>query len=118
MKLSKNFSRQEFACNCGCGFDTVDAGLLKYLECIRQHFDSPITITSGCRCFSHNAYIGGSKNSFHLRGRAADFIVKGVHPYEVYQYCDEKWPQFFGLGRYETFTHFDTRTIGPARWEG
>ena len=73
--LSEHFSREEMACKCGCGLDTVDAELLSLLEKIRAHFDRPITINSGCRCEAHNRAVGGSKNSQHLIGRAADIVV-------------------------------------------
>ena len=54
MKLSDNFSRTEFACKCGCGFDTVDSLTLEALESIRKHFNKPVTVTSGCRCLVHS----------------------------------------------------------------
>ena len=42
--LSANFNRAEFACKCGCGFDTVDAKLIDYVQQIREYFAVPITI--------------------------------------------------------------------------
>ena len=32
MKVSKNFSRYEFECQCGCGFAAADVTLLEALE--------------------------------------------------------------------------------------
>ena len=55
---SKYFKRSEFACKCGCGFDTVDYELVKVLEYIREHFDRPLQINSGCRCATHNRTLG------------------------------------------------------------
>lgn len=104
--ISKHFYRGEFACKCGCGFDTVDAELLRTLETVRFHFGQPVTINSGCRCPEHNKAIGGSPRSQHLLGRAADFVVKDVSPQEVQKFLkDHKG----GLGEYETFTHVDSR---------
>ena len=34
--VSKNFSRSEFACKCGCGFDAVDVDLLAGLQALRD----------------------------------------------------------------------------------
>ncbi len=74
------FKRSEFACKCGCGFDTVDAELLAILVNLRRHYGQPITIHSGCRCQKHNKAVGGVINSQHLIGRAADVTVKKCGP--------------------------------------
>ena len=116
-KLSKHFSRVEFACRCGCGFDTVDVELLEVLTTIRCAFNSPVTITSPCRCEKHNVNIGGSYGSKHKRGIAADIVVKGVTPDEVYKYLDDTYPTSYGIGKYESFTHIDVRHK-KARWKG
>ncbi len=115
--LARHFSRREFACRDGCGFDTVDAQLLEVLTVVREHFDAPVTITSGCRCAEHNAAVGGSPNSQHLLGRAADFVVQGVAPDEVADWLDRTYAGRLGIGRYPKsgFTHVDSRLI-PARW--
>ena len=113
--LSANFYRHEFACGCGCGFDTVDVQLLDILEDVRVRFDAPIRITSAARCPSHNFDVGGRKSSKHLRGIAADIVVDGVEPSEVYEYLDTMWPSTFGIGKYQTFTHIDVRE-NKARW--
>ena len=114
--LSKHFSRAEFACKCGCGFDTVDAVLLGYLESIRTYFGAPITINSGCRCSTYNAKIGGESKSLHMAGRAADITVLGTPPADVARYAE--LIGCGGIGKYDTFTHVDSRTKGPARWAG
>lgn len=118
MKLSKNFSRSEFKCNCGnCDYDTVDKELVDVLQDIRDHFNASVTVTSGNRCPAYNRLVGGSRNSYHLRGRAADIVVGGVSQSDVYKYLDSKYPNRFGIGNYDTFTHVDTRT-GKGRWNG
>ena len=120
--LSTHFSREEFRCRCGCGYDTVDTELLQILEFIRQHYQKPVTITSGCRCKAHNESIGGSDNSQHIYGRAADFQVEDVRPLEVYELIDNIHPNKYGLGVYirgnSGWVHIDSRTDSPARWEG
>ena len=52
------------------------------LQLIRDHFGSVI-ITSGYRPLALNKRIGGSKNSAHIYGLAADIIVPGKTPFEV-----------------------------------
>ena len=113
MKISPNFDRDEFACKCGCGYDTVDTLLLEALESIRVHFNQPVTITSACRCNNHNKKVGGSTNSQHKKGRAADIQVRNTSPSDVATFAEELG---MSVGRYETFTHIDSRSGSPARW--
>ena len=70
--LTKNFNRDEFRCNCGCGFDDVDPELVDMLQTIRSYVGSPFRISSGCRCKQHNKKVGGVRNSQHILGKAAD----------------------------------------------
>ena len=115
-RLSTNFWRSEFACKCGCGFDTVDAELLVLLEKIRKHFDAPVWITSGARCKAHNAAVGGGEFSQHLLGRAADIVVDGIPADLVGELAAQIGAG--GVGRYADFTHVDSRTHEVARWSG
>ena len=111
--ISANFSRQEFACKCGCGFSAVDIELVQLLETVRRKFNAPITINSACRCGSHNKSVGGSKDSKHKLGIAADIAVKGIDPSDVYDFlCSQ---DKYGVGKYNSFTHIDVRN-NKARW--
>jgi len=110
------FSRSEFACKCGCGFDTVDAELLVVLRDLKSYYDGAIVrIGSACRCETHNAKEGGASDSMHLVGKAADVVVVGVDPDEVYDYLDRKYSDKYGVGRYVSFTHIDPR-YEKGRW--
>jgi uncharacterized protein YcbK (DUF882 family) len=113
---SSYFKRKEFACKCGCGFATVDVELLDVLENVREHFGSPVTINSACRCDAHNKAVGGADGSKHKLGIAADIVVKGFEPKEVADYVQNVLGDSCGLGRYKTFTHVDVRSGGAARW--
>jgi uncharacterized protein YcbK (DUF882 family) len=115
MAISPWFDRSEFACKCECGFNTVDAELLEILDMIRSHYNARVTINSACRCPEHNKSVGGAENSQHLFARAADIVVDGVDPKDVQDYIDTKWPNQYGMGRYNTFTHIDSRST-KARW--
>ena len=75
--LSRNFSRHEFACKCGCGEAEVSPFLIEVLQRLRDILGVPITVTSGRRCTAHNAAVGGAKNSQHLLGLAADIRAEG-----------------------------------------
>lgn len=115
--LSDNFSRREFECSCGCGFDTVDIELVKALQDVRDYFGKPVKISSGCRCPLQNKRVKGSLGSQHMEGRAADFSVAGVQDHDVQAYVKTKYPDKYGIGCYGYWTHLDTRG-GCARWRG
>lgn len=110
-KMGKWFRRKEFECKCGnCGFDAVDKELLDILTWIRDHFNAPVTITSGCRCATHNKNVGGASKSQHVLGKAADFQVKGFTPQAVQAELNKELPKDkYGLGYGKTFTHIDVR---------
>lgn len=55
------------------------------LQPLRDEIDLPIIITSGYRPTEVNRIIGGSDNSQHLHGLAADIIVPGLPTEDV---CD------------------------------
>lgn len=109
------FKREEFACKCGCGFDTVDVDLLPILIDLRSKFKSPVIITSGCRCYEYNRKVGSKYSSQHTKGKAADITVKGYSPEQVYDYLTAKYPNKYGFGLYKTFVHVDSRDV-KARW--
>lgn len=123
MKLTNNFSLKEFECNCGCSMPSfVKDNVLKLaedLQVIRDEIDKPIKITNAYRCKSHNAKVGGAKNSQHLLGKAADLQVKGLDPKEVADLVEDLMKSELitkgGVGRYSTFTHVDIRG-NNARW--
>lgn len=115
-RLSPNFLETEFSCNhCGNVLD-ISQTLIDVLQDVRNHFNAGVIVNSGYRCPTHNRNVGGSANSQHLRGTAADIRVSNVSPATVHRYLADKYAGRFGLGRYNTFTHVDVRTGGAARW--
>lgn len=115
MKLSDNFNSEEFACKCGCGFNIISPLLVEELQRIRNKLNAPITIDSGCRCVTHNKAVGGTSESFHKKGLAADFTVKGYTPKEISDYLNKCYHDKYGIGVYPTWVHFDVRPT-KARW--
>ena len=120
--LSANVKVSELACkgNGCCSTVLVDELLVEYIQKIRDHFGKPITITSGYRCATHNARVGGATGSRHNKGQAADIVVQGVAPKKVAQYAESIG--IMGIGLYETnsdghFVHIDTRT-SKSFWYG
>jgi len=131
--ITQNISRHEIACQCQCGFDTIDYTVIEALQMTADHFASVyhcriwVDITSGCRCIPHNATIpGATDDSQHPLGRAIDFKLfvrhpidgkrsTQVDPIDINEYLDEHHP-LLGIGRYTNRNHIDSRTGGPARW--
>ena len=109
VQLTKNFKSTEFDCRCSrCKKTTIDLDLVKILQKIRDHFKKPVLINSGYRCSKHNTSVGGSYNSKHVSGMAADIRIKGVQPLEIAKYAESIG--VLGIGLYDSFVHVDTRT--------
>ncbi|MBD0267427.1 MAG: peptidase M15 family protein [Cyanobacteria bacterium Co-bin8] len=88
----------------------------KALEDIRYRFGGrPMSINSWYRPPAVNAAVGGASQSRHLAGDAADFVISGYHPYDVFDKLDAWWGNKGGLASASVFTHIDTRGY-RARW--
>ena len=123
-RLAPDFKVRELRCRDGSDTVMVDEVLTVVLQCIREHFGKPVTITSGYRTAAHNAAVGGAKSSQHLLGRAADIRVEGVSVEDVAAYAESLMPDWGGVGRYPVkkgratgWVHVDTRA-DKARWRG
>ena len=84
------FTRAEFRCPCRkCGGFPVepDETLVRLADQVREHFGAPATVSSGVRCQAHNDELPGSaKNSYHVKGKAMDFCVRGISGAELLAY--------------------------------
>ena len=94
--------------------------LANQLQYVRDNVAMPININSAYRCEAHNKSVGGSVNSQHLLGKAADIVIQGLDPVlDTYDYLDELMLSGEilqgGLGMYQSFTHYDIRK-NKARW--
>jgi hypothetical protein len=77
--LTENFSRDEFACKCGCGYDSIKMEVVNKLQHMREEKGDSMPITSGCRCPIHNQRVGGSSQSEHMTGEGVDLAVYSSH---------------------------------------
>lgn len=86
----KYFSRREFACKCGryCNGFPVEPNMLliEQADIVREHFGTPVFVSSGVRCRQHNANVGGVSGSRHKSGKAMDFRVEGKSANTVLKY--------------------------------
>ena len=102
---------------------SMDRGLIDLLLAVQQEFghEEPITVISGYRSQSTNDMLRRrmgkvAKNSYHIRGRAVDFRIKGVSTGALRQVAIHQ--NAGGVGYYpgSRFIHLDT---GPIRhWRG
>ena len=123
MKLTNNFSLHEFASKDGADFTPEVIcnlnELAKNLQVLRDELNARITINSGYRSPAHNKRVGGATKSTHLLGQAADIVVDGFTPEDVYitieRLIKEGKIAQGGLHAYNSFTHYDIRGT-KARW--
>ena len=118
------FTREEFRCQCGgkycSGFPAEpEEKLVRTVDAIRRRLGIPVSIVdaggSGVRCPQHNADVGGTVNSLHLSGRAAD-LHAAVSPERLAQAAEEVMGASGGIGLYSWGIHVDTGKY--SRWNG
>ena len=124
MRLTQNFSLQEFACKDGTSvpkeFYPNVKELANNLQVLRDRIQAPIIISgSGYRTKSHNKKVGGAPKSQHLTASAADISVNNYSTLQLASIIEEliakgKMKQG-GIGIYPTFVHYDIRGT-KARW--
>lgn len=107
----KYFKRDEFRCKCGkyCnGFPAeVDMRLLRIADEVRENFGKRITVSSGVRCATHNAKVGGVAKSRHLSGKAMDFRVSGIPASIVLPYVQAKSGIRYAYAIDSNYVHMD-----------
>lgn len=118
IRLSRNFTQDEFACPC-CGQAEVDRHLVFQLQKLRNSFGLPIVITSGYRCEAHNRAVGGSERSQHLLGKAVDIATSHLPGHEKHRLLTFifRMNTFTGVGVGGGKLHVDVRrTEQPVVW--
>lgn len=120
MRLSPNFELAEFVVSreaAARGIDnTPPPAVVENLKSLALALDqlrgvvlkgAPILITSGYRCTRLNAAVGGSPNSAHMQGLAADFIAPHFGtPAEICQAIVRHDVKFDQLIYEHTWVHF------------
>ena len=116
-QLTKNFNLQEFECtHPDHRHVLVDENLVKKLQELRNELGVALIINSPYRCPERNEQVGGSPNSQHMEGKAADISIKNINlPIERIKEIAEEIG-FDGIGLYNTFIHLDVRGY-KARWD-
>lgn len=116
MKISKNFSLEEFTKSETADRLKVDnapgseqiinlcALVHHVLQPLRDHYGQPVKISSGYRCQALNKAVGGVSNSQHMRGQAADIKIPGVAPDNIADYIANHLP-YDQVILYPSFVH-------------
>lgn len=109
-----SFTPQELACR-GTGQLMIEPAAMDKLQALRNKLGRPIIINSGYRSPSHNAAVGGAKNSMHMKGIAFDCKQDNQNPEEFIKAAVAVG--FKGIGTYpkQNFIHVDARP-NEARW--
>jgi uncharacterized protein YcbK (DUF882 family) len=127
LKLSENFRLGELTVKKGVdgwGVNFLIAEwfvnlvvLAQRLQTIRKMYGNPIIINSGFRTKDSNKEVGGSENSQHLTGSAADIRpASNGSINELWQVVNSYWGVGgIGDGRTKGFIHVDIRPTN-ARW--
>lgn len=121
MDLTEHFRSVEAVCK-HCGQvpsiriiqETAD-----WLEIVRAALGGYVMhITSWCRCVPHNMAVGGAPNSYHIKGMAVDFVLRGLSLTETKRRVKalQRAGTVGGVGTYSSWCHID---LGPRRnWNG
>jgi uncharacterized protein YcbK (DUF882 family) len=114
----KYFKSSEFVCGCGCGLQKVDPKLVYALDATRKKAGFPMRVTSGTRCLTHNAKVGGVNSSAHTVqadgfSKAADIKINSSH--QRYLFVHAAIEHFSRIIIYEEFIHVDVDAVKPQK---
>ena len=93
----------------------IDTDLLDFLYDLHivSRSNQPYRFISGYRTEESNRSVGGSENSWHLKGKAADIVLWDVPVKDLYMKARKL--RRGGVGLYDTFIHLDVGK--PRSWE-
>jgi uncharacterized protein YcbK (DUF882 family) len=112
-KLTEHFTKEEFACRCGCESGEISMILVDALEYTRVLYGKPMRINSGLRCLSHNRKIGSRDTSSHIKGVAADIACNDSKTrLELVKHLLRDG-EFTRLGLHDSFIHVDVDEDKP-----
>lgn len=104
-------------CSCGCGFKSKDSALWFLESLAREYnakFQKDLYVTSGARCFAHNADVGGKPNSAHTKGLAFDVaFFSSRECFALIAHLYKMGVPRIGINFAKSFIHFDIDTSLP-----
>ena len=107
-RLSTNFKIKEFKSR-SCPVVFVSQELVAVLQAIRSRLGVPINVNSGYRTYEHNKSVGGSKNSAHLIGCAADISSTKCSALDIAKAAQYLFGKNIAIGLHtkENYCHID-----------
>lgn len=107
-----HFNISEFDCK-HCGSNKMKESFLYKIDAARHIAGIPFVITSGYRCAEHNKAVGGTNDSAHVYGYAADiYIPDSYHRYKaIYGLINAGFTRI-GIGK--DFIHADNDPNKPG----
>ena len=94
----ENFTREEFACQCGCGTNEIQDELIDVFQDIRTASGVSMTINSGYRCPNHPIEAKKHKGpGEHAEGGCGDIGVTHLNAFKVLQ-AAMAHPKVTGVG--------------------
>lgn len=115
--LTAHFTADEFLCHCrrpACDAAPMRRTFMDKLERLRVAWGRPLRPTSARRCVYWNSHVGGSGQSQHLEGNAADFVFGAAADVQAFAALAETMG-FGGIGTGRRLVHVDDRGY-RARW--
>lgn len=106
--VSTNFKVKEFKSRT-CPVVFIDGELIRVLQGLRAVLGCPINVNSGYRTETHNKAVGGSTNSAHLLGKAADISCGTIPAKKVAQIAYRTYGKQIAIGLHEkeNYVHID-----------
>ena len=106
--LTKNFSRAEMECKCGCGLYEMDVIFMNKYQILRDFCGFPFYLNSARRCKYWNDKIGGHFQSSHMEGLATDTrVTDKLQMRTILKYAIEIG--FEGIGIADDYIHLDNK---------
>lgn len=107
----------QLSCADGCGFEATENAKWFLLSLAREYytkFNKKMYVTSGARCYKHNADVGGVANSAHTRGLAFDVHYDNSREtYFIIGHLYKMGVPRIGINFSKSFVHFDIDTSLP-----
>ena len=113
--VSQHFSLDELASRDDGSF-RLEPGFIDALEILRNSYNHPMIVTSGCRTIEYNAKIGGHPRSLHMiknpywHTDTCAVDIKRPEGYLLHKLIHDATILCWSIGIANTFVHLDRRT--------
>lgn len=114
-RLTNNFKVKEFKSR-GESQVFISRPLVEVLQQIRTYIGYPININSGYRTMTHNTSVGGSKNSAHLIGLAADISSPNVSASQIAHVACGLFGKTIAIGLHTDYNYVHIDILYPGNW--